>query len=255
MVFWNKVDPTVDGFFNQCGLLTEIKDIKPPPRLFFYPYVSSYIENDESTGKSWDGTVNGGMDLKYGISDAFTLDMTLIPDFGQVQSDDQVLNLSPFEVQFNENRQFFTEGTDLFSKADLFYSRRIGGVPLGYFDLLDAVDEDVEEFVENPIKSRLINATKVSGRTTGGLGIGIFNAVTAETVARVRDLETGSEREVVTDPLTNYNILVLDQNIWSNISGSVRPFSTNNIVSFGTVVRLQNFMNVVSLLSWYHQDL
>lgn len=215
MTFWNKVDPAVDGFFNQCGLLTEIKDITPPPRLFFYPYVSSYIENDESQGKEWNGTVNGGMDLKYGISDAFTLDMTLIPDFGQVQSDDQVLNLSPFEIQFNENRQFFTEGTDLFSKANLFYSRRIGGRPIGNADLEDGLGDD-EEIIENPSKSRLINATKVSGRTPGGLGIGVFNAVTAETNARIRDSESGSEREVITDPLTNYNILVFDQNLWSN---------------------------------------
>jgi hypothetical protein len=249
MAFWNKVDPEVDGFFNQCGLLTDLKDLAPPPRLFFYPYVSTYIENDESKGSDWKGTLNGGMDLKYGISDAFTLDMTLIPDFGQVQSDDQVLNLSPFEVQFNENRQFFTEGTDLFSKANLFYSRRIGGRPVGYFDLEDAIDEDVEEIIESPISSRLINATKVSGRTPGGLGIGVLNAVSAETIARVRTLETGEEREVVTNPLTNYNILVFDQNLWSNSYVSLintnvfRSGSVYDANVTGTEFRLANKKN------------
>ncbi|MEY4861157.1 MAG: hypothetical protein RL059_856, partial [Bacteroidota bacterium] len=87
------------------------------------PYVSAYISNESgSTSQS----INGGLDIKYGINDAFTLDVTLIPDFGQVVFDNQVLNLTPFEIQFNENRQFFTEGTELFNKSGLFYSRRIG---------------------------------------------------------------------------------------------------------------------------------
>ncbi len=80
------------------------------------------------------------MDVKYGINQAFTLDMTLIPDFGQVQSDNQVLNLTPFEVKYNENRNFFTEGTELFSKGDLFYSRRIGGAPFHLYDVYNNLD-------------------------------------------------------------------------------------------------------------------
>ena len=76
------------------------------------------------------GTLKGGLDLKYGINDAFTLDTILVPDFGQTKYDDQILNLGPFEQQFNENRPFFTEGTDLFSKGNLLYSRRIGGRPI-----------------------------------------------------------------------------------------------------------------------------
>ncbi len=72
------------------------------------------------------------MDVKYGISQALTLDMTLIPDFGQVRNDNVVLNLGPFEQRFSENRAFFTEGTDLFNKGNLFYSRRVGGRPMHY---------------------------------------------------------------------------------------------------------------------------
>jgi hypothetical protein len=190
MSFWSEVDPKIDGFFNQCGLLTEIKDITPPMRLFFFPYMSSYLEKDDSDGGEWNTAFNGGMDLKYGINDAFTLDMTLIPDFGQVQSDNQVLNLGPFEVFFNEQRQFFTEGTELFNKADLFYSRRIGGRPLHYWDVEDSIDEDQEEILENPSESRLMNAAKVSGRNNNGLGIGVFNAITSTTRARIRNRET-----------------------------------------------------------------
>jgi hypothetical protein len=115
------------------------------------------------------------MDIKYGINDAFTLDAILIPDFGQTKFDDQILNLGPFEQQFNENRSFFTEGTDLFSKGDLLYSRRIGGRPNNQ----PTVAEN-ETIIENPSSVDLINALKVSGRTKGGLGIGILNAVTKD---------------------------------------------------------------------------
>lgn len=68
--------------------------------------------------------------------------MTLIPDFGQVHSDNQVLNLGPFEVQFDENRAFFTEGLDLFSKGDMFYSRRVGGSHISYWDVWGALSDN-----------------------------------------------------------------------------------------------------------------
>ena len=108
-LFWQSIDPNVNGFLTQEGFITGLEDIKPPMRLQFSPYFSSYLNHDgTATDKKTTTTVNGGMDLKYGINQAFTLDMTLIPDFGQVQSDNRVLNLSPFEVKFNENRPFFT---------------------------------------------------------------------------------------------------------------------------------------------------
>jgi hypothetical protein len=112
------------AFVNQFGMLTGLKDIKPPLRLSLLPYISTGY----STVPTNAGTINtflhnGGMDVKYGINESFTLDMTLVPDFGQVQSDNVILNLTPFEQQFNENRPFFTEGTELFNKAGIFYSR------------------------------------------------------------------------------------------------------------------------------------
>jgi hypothetical protein len=164
--FWNEIDPEVNGFLNQAGVLTGIKNIKPPIRLSLYPYVAAYYENyyDKEHKPSENSYgFNGGMDLKYGINDAFTLDMTLIPYFGQVQSDAEILNLSPFEVRFDEKRQFFTEGTELFNKGDLFYSRRVGGRPLLYYDVDDMTAEN-EVVKENPAQSQLINATKLSGR-------------------------------------------------------------------------------------------
>jgi hypothetical protein len=215
---WSPIDPKVNGFVNQWGSLEGIKNIESPVRLAFLPYVSSYVEHFPYNveGKSnHSKSINGGMDLKYGINDAFTLDMTLVPDFGQVQSDNQVLNLSPFEVRFDENRPFFTEGTELFNKGGLFYSRRLGATPINY----DGASSNLgvnEEVIENPLESQLINATKISGRTKKGLGIGIFNGVTKNMFATVKDSITGNTRQVLTDPLTNYNVLVLDQNLKNN---------------------------------------
>jgi hypothetical protein len=218
--FWNPLDPKVDGFINQAGVFEGIENIKPPLRLSFSPYVSTLISHypyNTPGVKNTKATFNGGMDVKYGITKSFTLDMTLIPDFGQVISDNRILNLTPFEVKFNENRQFFTEGTELFNKGDLFYSKRIGSIP-SYFDYSKVSNSD--KIIKDPQEAKVINATKVSGRTAGGLGIGIFNAVTNKMFTEVEDAQ-GNRREVETQPLTNYNILVLDQTLKNNSSVSL----------------------------------
>ena len=227
--FWNEVKPQVDGFVNQWGLLTGIRDIKPPLRLSLTPYVSSYVNHypfNEQGRKNTSTSFNGGADVKWGINESFTLDATLVPDFGQVQSDNQVLNLSPFEVQFNENRGFFTEGTELFNKGGLFYSRRVGATPIGFgevegqlrggFRETDGRRHKGEFVVENPGITRLLNATKVSGRTSKGLGVGVFNALSNDVFATVQDSTSGARRQVLTQPFANYNIVVLDQSLKNN---------------------------------------
>ncbi|MFV8365084.1 DUF5916 domain-containing protein [Flavobacterium sp. XS1P27] len=208
---WNFIDSKLGTFTQQTGVLEGIENIKPPTRLFLLPYSSFYV-NADSKQKTY-GTLKGGLDLKYGINDAFTLDMILIPDFGQTKYDDQILNLGPFEQQFNENRPFFTEGTDLFSKGNLVYSRRIGGNPINY----PTAGAD-EEIIDNPASVNLINALKVSGRTKNGLGIGILNAVTEKTTATIRNNNTQEVRKEVVEPLANYNVLVLDQRFRKNSS-------------------------------------
>ena len=170
---WNPMDPT-QRLLNQGGVLIGIEGITPPPRISLFPYLSAY--------QNWNGSdrsnaYNGGMDMKIGLGNAFTLDMTLIPDFGQVVTDNLVLNLSPFEIRFNENRQFFQEGTELFNKNGTFYSRRIG--------------ED----------GRLINASKVSGRLANGLGLGLLQAFATA------DADSS---------LTSYTVAVADQNLPNN---------------------------------------
>jgi len=215
--FWNPLDPKIDALVRQFGHITGLRNIKPPIRLSITPYVAGTFNHypyDQPGINNTTYNASGGLDLKYGISDGFTLDMTLVPDFSQVQSDNQVLNLSPFEVQFQERRPFFTEGTELFNKGDLFYSRRVGGQPLLYYDVYDELNEG-EKIIKNPAQANLYNATKLSGRTSSNLGIGIFNAVSGDTYAIAQD-SIGHTRKILSSPLTNYNIVVLDQALKNN---------------------------------------
>ena len=191
---WNALNPTQDGMVNQGGELRGIVGIDPPPRIALFPYVSAYATTarDDAGERVWGTPINGGLDAKLGLGDAFTLDMTLVPDFGQVVTDNLVLNLSPYEVRFDENRPFFLEGTDLFNKGGLFYSRRVGA------------------------EGQLVNASKFSGRTASSTGLGVFQAF-------ARDTLSGA------DALTSYNVLVADQNLPNN--GFVTALSTSTIRS------------------------
>jgi hypothetical protein len=211
--FWNPVDPSLNGFVNQFGLWQGLREMQPPLRLSFSPYVSTGIRTEpKAEGSKTEWLRSGGMDVKYGLSESFTLDATIIPDFGQVISDNVVNNLSPYEVYFQENRPFFTEGTELFNKSGLFYSRRVGATPTNYHYIkeLGRVDPDIE-VRRNPTITQLYNAIKFSGRTKKKLGIGVFNSIAAPMDAIVRNRSTGFDTRIRTEPLSNYNIVVLDQ--------------------------------------------
>lgn len=214
--YWNEFAPDGPPYLAQMGILDGVKGIVPPKRLFFFPYFSGYSNTqgrDDGPARS-SFSYNGGLDMKLGLNDAFTLDATLIPDFGQTISDQLILNLTPFEIQFQDNRPFFIEGTELFSRGGVFYSRRVGGLPVGFFDVYSNLRPG-ERVQSNPAESQLINAMKISGRNRNGLGLGVFNAVSAHTEAVIEDSE-GQTRRVTTAPLTNYSVVVVDQNLKNN---------------------------------------
>lgn len=227
--FWNKVDPNINGFVNQFGKMENLVSLQPPLRLSFSPYVSTGVRNTpEDNGSRTEWLGSGGMDVKYGINESFTLDATLIPDFGQVISDNVVNNLTPYEVRFEEYRPFFTEGTEIFNKSGLFYSRRIGATPMNYESVNMLAENDPNiEIVRNPSRTRLLNGIKFSGRTKRKLGIGFFNALTGAMHATLRDKSTGERTRIQTEPLTNYNILVLDQALKGR---SYITFTNNNVL-------------------------
>ncbi len=234
MYSWNPIDVTVGNSSLYHGELQGLKGIKPPTRLIFYPFTSGIINSFDNKTDT-DFTI--GLDVKYGITENFTLDATLIPDFSQAGFDNLELNLGPFELAFSEQRQFFTEGVDLFNKGNLFFSRRVGSAPSG------EASPNIDEIVVNePNIVKVLNAVKVSGRTKKGLGIGVFNAFTERTTASLRDTLTGELREEVVEPFSNYNIVVVD-----------KQFNQNSSVSFinTNVSRSGNFRdaNVTGLLA------
>ncbi|AUC83950.1 hypothetical protein CW731_00990 [Polaribacter sp. ALD11] len=257
---WTFIDNSVGRWTQYDGLIEGFNNITPPTRLNLYPYASA-------TSVSFDGKTkfdySVGMDLKYGLTDNFTLDATLIPDFSQVGFDNVELNLGPFEQQFSEQRQFFTEGTELFNKGQLFYSRRIGGSPIDQFNISsNLIKQDNfdgngsrihEEIIDYPRKVTMLNAVKISGRTKSGLGIGFFNAITENTEATIKTTteqmnggkttETITTRKEVISPFTNYNIMVLDQQF--NQNSTVTLINTN-------VTRDGRFRDAnVSALDWH----
>ncbi|WP_291862259.1 DUF5916 domain-containing protein [Marinilabilia sp.] len=231
---WSPIDRNIAGFIHQQGQLNGIENIEPPVRLSFSPYVATYLEYKDSTAQP-DFIYKAGLDLKYGISESYTLDMMLIPDFGQIQSDDKQLNLSPYETYYDEKRQFFNEGIELFQRADIFYSRRIGSNPK-FADNADDALREHETIKERPSETQLANATKVSGRNDKGLAVGVLNAMSLKSYATLEDTLAGNTREILIQPFTNYNVTTIDQSlnnnsylsfINTNVSMANHPFMAN----------------------------
>lgn len=218
---WFPLDASQKTQNRQMGRMVMESPIEPPVRISATPHLSAGTTHNGEK-KKWDSNYNAGMDVKIGLSESFTLDMTLIPDFGQVESDQYVYNLSPFEVYYEEKRPFFTEGTELFNKGNVFYSRRIGGSPQKYREVSSTYHPD--SVLRNPESIQLINATKLTGKTGRGLGVGIFNAITAPSRAEVI-LSDESQKNITTEPATNYNMVVLEQALPNN--GQVSLFNTN----------------------------
>ncbi len=216
---WNPIDPNQGNIGQYHGNLKGLTNLEPPARLLFYPFVSGVSNSFDGNSTT---SFNAGLDVKYGITENFTLDATLIPDFSQAGFDDVSINLGPFEQTFSEQRQFFTEGLDLFSKGNLFFSRRIGSPPRAQPEL-----SDNEEITDYPETAKVLNAIKVSGRTKKGLGLGVFNSFTERAEATIQNVISGDFREAVVAPFTNYNILVADQQF--NGNSSVGIINTNTL--------------------------
>jgi hypothetical protein len=203
---WTRNDA---GYISFSGDLTGMVDIPTPQHLEIMPYVSAKLNRapgDESDPfyslNDFKGSV--GADLKYGLPGGLTLTATVNPDFGQVEVDPAVVNLSAFESFFPEKRPFFVEGANIFNlgrvrggpgygSQQIFYSRRIGRPPQRFAD---------GQYVESPDASTIIGATKVTGKA-GPWTIGILDAVTAEEKARVVD-GNGVKSTTPVEPASNY---------------------------------------------------
>ena len=251
---WALEDKQASNKKANWGELYGIENIKPPIRLSLTPYITAQAEHypyNIDKISNFSEKINGGLDLKLGLGESHTLDVTLLPDFSQVQSDNQVKNLTAFETVYVENRPFFQESVDLFNKGGLFYSRRIGRIPLKYYNVKNELDSN-EYIINNPFQSKLINAIKFSGRDKKGLAIGVFNAITDNTYSLIGDSVKG-ERRILTDPLTNYNIFVLDRafkngsSVYFVNTNVLRQNEFNNANVTGTGVNLLTLKSTFGL--------
>jgi hypothetical protein len=206
---WKPIAKDAPGWVSEYGELIGINGIQPKRQLEILPYVVAQqaftpkVDGDPfQDGTDWVG--NAGADVRYGINNNLTLSLTLNPDFGQVEADPSVVNLSAFETFFSERRPFFLEGRSIFDfrlsnfsgAEQLFYSRRIGRRPQGWADPRGG-------FVEYPLNATILGAAKLSGKSASGWSLGVMDAVTAEEKATVIDSEGNIHRDPV-EPLTNY---------------------------------------------------
>ena len=259
MYSWNPIDRNFENESLQSGELRGIRITNPPLRVSLRPNATSTLQSGGDGTTRWNN--NAGADIKIGLNKSFTLDMTLLPDFSQVAYDQQFVNFEPFEQRFDENRQFFTEGVNLFSKGDLFYSRRIGGNPKNFTNAnLADLSNTTQSF------TRMLNATKLTGTTDNNLSVGVLNAITAANYALGED-SLGNPISILTEPLTNYNVVAFDQRLnnnssiglinthvlRSNESGPTRDARTTAITGNLNFLKNSHFWNVSAAQSQIYE--
>src|SRR5580765_3500110 len=212
-VSWPRYRPSQIGFVSQLGDLTGIDGIPAPRRFDVMPYVVAKNEpRPTADGFERHQSFNVGADFKYGLTSNFTLDGTVNPDFGQVEQDPAVLNLTVFETFLQEKRPFFLEGTGVYqfpvnsnqvnnTSEGLFYSRRIGRAPQLAPEYGDA---------SSPTSTTILGAAKLTGRSAGGLTVGALEAVTRREVGM---------SDLTIEPATNYGVFRLQQDLNQHKSG------------------------------------
>ena len=249
---WQLVRRNETGWSSRMGALTGIRGVRPSRRIELQPYLATaatirsgaVAENPFDDPRELSARIGG--DVKIGLGPNLTLDLTVNPDFGQVEADPAEVNLSAFETVLQERRPFFTEGASLFNVGNIIYTRRIGARPRGSADADYAEDVDA---------TTILGAAKVTGRLESGLSIGVLGAVTAKEEIRTFDAATGTYGSATLEPLTGYAIARVDQQFGTDAStvgivltGVTRDFDghqelrdrlTKNAASFGLLGRFR----------------
>jgi len=236
---WERQSKIGPGMLYNFGELKGISGLKKSRRLEIMPFVLGDLKTMKEVpgnpftknGKAWGGNI--GLDAKIGVSSNFTIDLTVNPDFGQVESDPSVMNLSAFETFYEEKRPFFLEGLTIFDyKFDdqsLFYSRRIGHAPSL------SIDQDDTTFVKSPDKTAILSAIKFSGTTSKGLSVGLIQSLTANQMAHLSD-PAGNRSTRQVEPLTNYMVARVQ-----------KGYNAGNTVVGGMLTSANRFINDPSL--------
>jgi hypothetical protein len=211
--FWQHIPKEAPGMVHLFGELKGLDQIKPRKIFDVTPYGVARTETYQAvpenpfqaSGKL--SKLNGGIDAKIGVTNNMTMDLTINPDFGQVEADPSVVNLSAYETFFTEKRPFFIEGNNITNfglgigdggvgNDNLFYSRRIGRQPQVSPDLKDGWYADI------PSRTNILGAAKLTGKTKNGLSVGIVEAMTSLETAQIDTI--GGRKTATVEPLTNY---------------------------------------------------
>jgi len=213
--FWSPILPEGSGYVSRFGRLEGLGGLRPPRRIELVPYVAGRLTR--APGDPADPFYNendvyptAGADARLGLTSGLTLTATINPDFGQVEADPAVVNLSAYETFFEERRPFFVEGTDVFAfgntrtnsisnRPTFLYTRRIGRPPLPFGRVHPGT---VYDFADTPDETTIAGAAKVSGRV-GPWSIGLLNALTTPESAAYYD-SAGALRRAPVEPLANY---------------------------------------------------
>lgn len=229
---WQHIPKDAPGIIHLFGELEGLDQIKPRKIFDITPYVVTKTETFEAShenpflAKGNLQGLNGGLDAKIGITNNMTMDLTINPDFGQVEADPSVVNLTAYETFFSEKRPFFIEGNNITAfgiglgdgdvgNDNLFYSRRIGRRPAYNQEIKDGWYADI------PAVTTILGAAKITGKTKRGLSLGFINAVTAGEKA---EIDTSGGRIIkCAEPLANYMVgrMQKDLNNGNTIIGGV----------------------------------
>ena len=236
---WQRVPQDAPGWVSEFGELHGLIDLEPQKQLEIQPFAVTKLDTyPKEVGNPFrDGSdfeLNGGLDAKIGITNDLTLDLTVNPDFGQVEADPSAIALDGFEIFFREQRPFFVENNNIFNyqisqsqagdsfgSDNLFFSRRIGRSPQGF--------PDTDGFVDQPVNTTILGAAKFSGKTKNGWSIGVLESVTDREFAVIDNNGVRSKEEV--EPLTNYFVgrLQKDFNDRNTFVGGIFTATNRNL--------------------------
>ena len=204
---WNRIPVGAAGWVSEAGELKGLTNIKPQKQIEIQPFVVTKLDSYEAeAGNPYadgnDSNVNAGLDAKIGITNDLTLDVTINPDFGQVEADPAAINLDGFEIFNRDQRPFFVENKNIFdyrfadNRNNLFFSRRIGRSPQVYPETVDGA------FTDQPQNTTILGAAKFSGKTKNGWSIGILESMTSKEFTEIST--NGNTTESLAEPFTNY---------------------------------------------------
>ena len=245
---WQRLDANPPGWVSEFGELRGLIGLKPQKQLEIQPYTVAQLDTYEAQpGNPFrdgnDAKLTGGLDAKIGITNDLTVDLTINPDFGQVDADPGAIALDGFEIFFQERRPFFVENKNVFDfrvgggADNLFFSRRIGRTPQGF----TSADGSLGEYEDIPNNTTILGAAKFSGKTKNGWAVGILESITAKEYGEVKLderesvlnglPEVGEEREELVEPFTNYLVTRVqkDFNDRNSFIGAIFTATNRNI--------------------------